>query len=435
MRLAFRLMILLIGLSPLLMADDRLVIRGLLGAYVAVTVILVAWSIRPGEAAYLAKIIRPVLIPASVSAAWILIQALPLPISAIQHPIWTSAQAALNAPLIGSISVDPGATLVSFTRYLSACGVFFIAAAVTIDRQRAETVLFWLAAITTLMATLLIVHNLGGFTFLGETSSVGPRASISAAAILGTVLTAATVICSIERFETRGSRVDVSRTIYVITIISALFGFAVCWIAILFFMSSPATFAAACGVGTLLLIFGYRRLGLQSWLGFIFATVAVALPLSLLARTAMTDRFDWPLRFAADAPRSLIKILQRMISDTPWLGSGAGTFADLLPIYQSGGEAVIAPIAPTTAAGLVIELGYPALYLIVVVATAAAAWFVRGALIRGRDSFFPAAGASCVVALLIEAFFDASLATSPIIIIAVAALGLGLSQRESRTSR
>lgn len=435
MRAAFRLLVVLIGLSPLFLAADSLIFHGVLTAYVAVTMIVVAWSIYPGEADYLSKIVRPALILASIPAVWMLIQALPLPISSLQHPIWVSAQAALSKPPVGSISADPGATLIGFARYLSACGLFFIATAVTIDRQRAEIILFWLAAITTLMASSLIIYNFGGFLFLGEISSIGPRASIAAATSLGTVLTAATTVYAFERYETRRSRGDVSRLTFMIIIVATLFGFAVCWIAILFFMSSPATFAAICGVGTFVLIVGFRRLGLESRLGFILAAVAVAVPLSIVARTAMAEKLHLTLRFNADAPRSFIELVQRIVSDTNWSGSGAGTFPALLPIYQISADTIAAPVASTTAAGILIELGYPALWLIVIMAVVAAIWLIHGALERGRDSFFPAAGASCVVVLLIEAFFDASLSGSTVIVITMTVLGLGLAQSVSRTGR
>jgi hypothetical protein len=435
MQIAYNLLFALIGLSPLFLVADSLIIHGVLTAYIATTMFIVARLIRPGEADYLSKIIRPALVLASIPAIWMLVQALPLPIDSVQSPIWASAQAALNKQIVGSISIDPGRTLVSFARYLSACGLFFVAIAVTIDRQRAETVLFWLAAMTTVMATLLIIYNLGGFWFLGENSSIGPRASITGATTLGTVLTAATVICAVERYETRRSRIDVNRRLFVAIMIAATCGFVLCWIAILFFMSGPLAFAAICGVGTFFLMVGYRRLGLESRFGLVLAAVAVGLPLSIVARTAMANKLDLTLRFNADAPRSLVEIAQRMITDTNWLGSGAGAFPDLLPIYQPIGDIVTASLAPTTSAGLLIEQGPLAFWSTIIIAVGTAVWFIRGALQRGRDSFFPAAAASCVVVLLTEAFIDASLSGNTVIVLAMTTLGLGLSQSESRSSR
>lgn len=435
MRFAFWLLLVLTGFAPLFLAADSQTIHGLLAGYIALIVAIVALSIRPGEADYLSRIIRPALFLAAIPALWILIQAIPLPIDAVQHPIWASAQAALNNPPVGSISADRGATLVGFIRYLSACGLFFGATAITIDRQRAEIVLFWLAAISTLMAAVLIVHDLGGMTFLGTINDQGPRASIAAAATLGTVLTTATMMYALERYETRHGRTDGGRHTYIIIMIAAFSGLTICSIAIVLFMSTPTIFAAVCGFAAFVLIVGFRRLGLQSSLGFLPAAAAIAIPLSIVARTAMTEKLDWTLRFNVAASRPLIEMVQRMISDTSWFGSGAGTFTDLLPIYQSTNDVVPAPMPPTTAAGVLIELGSPALWVIVVIAVIAAILFIRGALERGRDSFFPAASAACVVVLLIEAFFDASLSGSAVIVIATATLGLGLSQSVSRTTR
>jgi hypothetical protein len=433
---AFRLLILLVGLSSLFLATDSLLIRGAIGAYVALMVCIVAFSIRPGEAAFLSGLIRPVAFCALVLAAWMLVQALPLPFGGVQHPIWQSAQAALGNPLLGSISISPGATLVALARYLSAFGLFFVACAVSIDRERAETLLFWLAGVTTLLSALLIVHDLGGFLFLGEIdNSGGSQAAIAAAASLGTVLTASTAIYAIERYETRRNRADFGRYTFVAIIVSAVGAFAVCWIAIVFFTSNAVIFAALCGVGTFLMIVGFRRLGLAPRVGLLVAAVAISVPMSLIARDLLKNSPDLTLRFNVSTPKGLIELTQRIITDTNWPGSGAGTFAALLPIYQDTADAITASVAPTTAAGLLIELGRPALWIIVAAALAAIAWLVKGALERGRDSFFAAAGASCGIVLLIEAFFDASLSGSTVIVIATTVLGLALSQRASRSSR
>lgn len=432
---AFRLLILAIGLSPVFLVTDSLLIHGVLAAYVALMVLFVAWSIRPGEAAFLAGIIRPAMIFAFFPAAWILLQAIPMPFDGLRHPIWISAETALGRTLWGSISISPGDTLLALTRYFSACGLFFVAAAVTIDRQRAEAVLLWLTGITTLLALTLFVHNLGGFVFLGEISSSGARASMTAAVTLGTVLTSTTVIYAIERYETRRSRADFSRSLFVIMIVTSVGALLLTLIAVALFASRPALFAALSGVGTFMLIVGFRRIGLGAGLGFLLACIAVAVPLSIIAGSFFIKTPDISLRFLTDAPKSQIDLTQRMISDTGWAGSGAGTYGALLPIYQDPSNSVVAAIAPTTAAGFLIELGRPALWIAIAAALAAIGWLTHGALQRGRDSFFTAAGASCTVILTLEAFFDASLSGSTAIVMAMSVLGLAVSQSVSRTAR
>ena len=77
---------------------------------------------------------------------------------------------------------------------------------------------------------------------------------------------------------------------------------------------------------------------------------------------------------------------------------------------------------------LAIELGWP----MALFASATAIWLVvilyRGALTRGRDSFYPAAAAAGTVTMLAEAFCDSSLLNSCVAVIIGALVGLGLAQ-------
>jgi predicted branched-subunit amino acid permease len=124
-----------------------------------------------------------------------------------------------------------------------------------------------------------------------------------------------------------------------------------------------------------------------------------------------------------------------MLADTRWMGNGAGGFGALLPIYQDIDRSVAGPYAPTTVATVVIELGRPALYALVLIAVILLIQLLRGALQRGRDSFYPTVGAGCVVLLTFEAFCDPALLEKPTNIIAGAIIGLALAQSVSRTSQ
>ena len=121
-----------------------------------------------------------------------------------------------------------------------------------------------------------------------------------------------------------------------------------------------------------------------------------------------------------------------MISDTHWTGSGAGTFSALASIYRDIDDPD-EPQAPTTAAAIVVELGQPALSLSIITMVASTALLVAGALRRGRDSFYPAAGAGCVIALMVEAFTDAALLSTAVQIVVAVVVGLGLAHSKSRT--
>ena len=434
MSLAFRIFIFLIGLCPFFVAIDNLLAQGLMGACVAFMVFMIVVSIPPGEAKFLSAQLRPVMLVAAVPAIWMLIQTLPMPLRPLQHPIWESVQTALGKPVFGSISINSGVTLVTFSYWLSALGLFFVASAVSIDRRRAEIFMLALAAMTTLLAASLIIHDLGGLLFFAVGSS-GPRATVSAAAAIGTVLTASTAIFAIERFETRHGTGKFSRDTFVITVATAISAFALCWIAVIFFTSKPAVFAASAGVGTLFLIVGFRRVGASPTMGVLLAIAALGALISLIASELLARTLDITLRFNATSSRAFLELTQRIVADTGWLGSGAGTFPALLPIYQQAGVPATELVAPTTAAGLLIGLGAPVLWMIVISSVAGIMWLLIGALQRGRDSFFAAAGAGCGVLLLVQIFANSSLSDRATVLVLTGVFGIALAQRVSRTSR
>jgi len=72
-------------------------------------------------------------------------------------------------------------------------------------------------------------------------------------------------------------------------------------------------------------------------------------------------------------------------------------------------------------------------WLIVIVIVGAIVILLRASLQRGRDSFYPAAGADCLITLLLLAFMNAGILGTATAVIAAAMLGLALVQRKSRT--
>lgn len=435
MNFAFLLLMAGIGLSPLFLFSDAVFVQGIFTAYVAVTLLITVISIRPGEAAFLSGLLRPAMLLAIVPLIWLAMQIMPLPFGGVEHPIWESARTALGKSIWGSITISPGATLLVIARSLSALGLCLVASAVCMDRRRAEIVLLGAAAVTSLLACVAIVHNVGGFEFLGDVTSVGPRASIAAAAVLGTILTAASMLYAFERYETRHGRGDFSYRYFAIVALASLLGFLLCWVAILLFMSTAILFATLCGVGAFLLIVCFRRLGFRVRTGLFLAAAAIAVPLSVIVPEIWAKKFDLSILFAADAASPLLALTQRIVNDTGWFGSGAGTFAALLSIYQDLDGVALAPEAPTFAASILIGMGRIWFWLALAGGLAAFIWFLAGALQRGRDSFFVAATTSCTLALLIEALVDASLSGTTTVIAVAAVLGLGIAQRTSRTVR
>jgi hypothetical protein len=430
---SFRLIAGLIGASPIFIFQDGALARALLGAYVAVVVICVALDLRPGEGGHLAKVFRPIAIAALIPAVWMLVQVLPLPISGLLHPIWLSARDALKDATLGSISIDSGASLVALSRYLTVAGIALASAAVTIDRQRAEWMLMGLAIVATLVAVVLVVHRLGGLFFLSPSDGAAPAASMDAISALGVIVTTAAAIRAFERFETRRSAADMSFLKFSRSFVYCLVGFAICWGAILFFAARPVIFAAACGFATLVWVVVARRVGLGPWSRAATAVAGIGAAAFVTLSQWGPQNVGFSLRFAAFPSPALISTAQRILSEATWMGSGAGSFAALTPIYRSGDDVVVNGFAPTAAAGIAIELGWLGLCAIVLIAAFVCMLLLRGALQRGRDSFYATAAAGGVVLITVEAFCDASLAGVAASTVAAVLLGLGIAQSVSRT--
>lgn len=72
-QLAYLMFIGLVGFSPVFLLDDNLVIQGAVTAYTAITLFMIALSIRPGEGDHLFKVFRPVALLALAIPIWMVI--------------------------------------------------------------------------------------------------------------------------------------------------------------------------------------------------------------------------------------------------------------------------------------------------------------------------------------------------------------------------
>jgi hypothetical protein len=123
----------------------------------------------------------------------------------------------------------------------------------------------------------------------------------------------------------------------------------------------------------------------------------------------------------------------RMLSDVRWTGIGAGCFSALLPVYRDVDDPT-ANGAPTTAALIAIELGRPALWVLVILALVAALYFFRAALQRGRDYVYSATGAGSILAILILSFSNSGTIEPAASLLASIIFGLALAQSRSWSS-
>ena len=152
----------------------------------------------------------------------------------------------------------------------------------------------------------------------------------------------------------------------------------------------------------------------------------------LLAATHPAERgTSVLLAFSPARSAALLALTQRVLDDAPLVGTGAGTFAAVAPIYREIDDPP-ASVAATAAASFAIELGSPMLWLTVAATVAFIIMLLRASLQRGRDSFYPAMGGSCLITLLLLAFTNAGLLGAATGLIVAATLGLAFAQSQSR---
>src|SRR5262249_55880051 len=247
---AFRLLLLSIYISAASLLFDQPIVPGLVAAVLAAGVATVALAIPPGEAGHLQRIFRPAAAVLAVPAAWMVIQILPLNFVGLAHPIWASAAEALGRPIGGGISIDPGTTLFALGRYLSAVAAVLVAAAVAVDRQRANVLLIALAGAGSLIGVLALVHDLTTGAFLHHLDHLPAGHAMLAGPALGAVLAAAMAIQQFELDVSGRGKHRATGTKDIIGRVASLAALGVCLIALISSRRSEAIFAAACGLAT-----------------------------------------------------------------------------------------------------------------------------------------------------------------------------------------
>ena len=423
------ILVALICASPAILLFDGPIVRGLVAAAAVSGMVTLLRTMRPGEAAFFLSIARPVSFVIAVPAAWMLIQVLPLGVLA--HPIWSSAREAVGHGIFGSISIDIGASVMALGQYLTLVAIAVWSGAVAVDRHRAEWILFSLLVATALIALMAVVIVLADSTTPGFAAAAVRMQSVDCAAI-GVVIAGAVAIRTLERYETRHASPDRSVRLLMLTFVACAAAMAICIVALMLDGKANVLIAAgygAAGVAAMVLI---RRLGFGSWgiLAIVLPGIALA---AFLATNPALGTKSFSVMFATHVPESLIGTTQRVLADTPLWGNGAGTFSAIAPIYSDIDETVPMVGPPTVAAATAIELGSPALWFVMVTTMAAIVVLFRAAMQRGRDSFYPTAGASCLLTLLLLAFVNSGLLGMAEAIIAAATVGLAFAQSKSRS--
>jgi hypothetical protein len=421
--IAFILLLASIASALALAILDGIVGQSLTSALAAAGIVFLGVSARTADVSFAGRVTRGLRLAAAVAAIWMVVQILPTPF--FSHSIWNYANEALNQKSWGHISVDIGKTIEALAFYLGNIALIVVGLFVSRDRRRAEITLFTLSVVATLTAITLLISRVSAGTTGSEITE-----TLSAVSSLGVILSMTSGVSAFERYESR--KAEATRPQNTRAVLTACgVGVLVCITGLAISATLNVSLCLALGIATFGSVQAIRRLGLGSWaIGVLIATLVITATMITVWRYDAARTLSPFLQFASAAPPDAISLAQRMLSDTGWQGTGAGTYASLLPVYQEFGS--LFANAPSTASKSAIELGWPMTLFVIATAIALIVILYRGAVIRGRDSFYPAAAAACTIVILCQTFCDTSLLNSGIAVISDAVVGLGLAQSASQ---
>ena len=412
------ILVILVLMSPLAIFVDKATGYGLVAGVAASGLVFVATGIRPGETKFLLSSIRRAVVVAAIPALWMVFQL--LPIGFLANPIWASAEAALGSSRHGSITIDVGATVMALGFYLSLIAISLFSAAIAVDRYRAGSILYALNGASVLTAGLFVLRKF--FVTFDEVPS--DQGAAIACASIGVVVAVAGFIKTIER--ERPSRW------HVVILAGYTAAFVISALALIIVVQYAVWIAVAYGLAAILGVAIIRHFDIGGFGIAALATLPLGLGMLLISHQPNLQSDGPALAFTNPSSSALISASQRILADAHWAGVGAGAFAAISPIYRNMDDPPM-PNPPNAVAGLLVELGRPMTVLIGLVTCIAIVVLLRASLRRGRDSFYPAAGAACLLGLLLLAFVNAGiLALSPAVLMA-SVIGLAFGQSKSRT--
>jgi hypothetical protein len=428
--ICFGLLVVLVAVAPLLAIGRGWLGPQLVTATVAILLLLLP-SAPEADLRRNVAIYKPLAIATLAPAAWMLLQTVPVPLGSIEHPVWRSAAAAIPQGVFGHVSIDLGMTLRALFGYLSLLSLAFATSVLTRNRDRAETTLFALCAVTTFIAVELLL--LRDFSWLIPDASTNDiEDALVALAGFGVILNLAFIVRTRERRETRAWRQPQSRQAYIGMMLLGILDAIVCLSALIQAATYDTLIAMTFGailVGVVMLI---RRLGLGRWTtATICAAMLVAWGGLIALRFAANASVSPLFRFARIAAVETVAATLRMMSDADWAGSGVGSYQALAAIYRDA-SGFPRDTAIHTVASMRLEWGSVGLLIAVVLPIQLLVVLFRGALSRGRDSFYAASAAACLVTACFETVCDTSLTDASVQTLAAIIVGLGLAQARGR---
>lgn len=385
----------------------------------------VAASLRPVRVAVLLYL---------AALGWAVVQWLPWTPSAWHHPVWAEAADMLGRDLSGRITVNPGATLTGIVRLAGYAAVFLLAFHLSLDRRRARAALVAIAVACTAYAAYgLIAHAWPALriapvalpvpdhltSVFGNRNSFATYAGLGLVCLLGLILRELHVATAAA--GTWRSRLAAGVDLLLGRGVPLVIGLLAIGAALVLTASRGGIVSAAFGL-VILLLAGVRARRLSAVAAGLVAVFTLALSIALVAiwGQGLSERAgDLAERLlatdgagvGADTRLLIYGTTWHAAADTPLLGTGLGTFADVFPHYRPAEmlSDLHYDLAHSSYLENLLELGGPGALALVLAVTAGAALCWRGLTRRRRALEFPMIGLGATGVVGLHAWVDFSL--------------------------
>lgn len=377
-----------------------------------------------------------------LSAAWMLVQVIPLPVELFGPRVWTDAGVALDANVWRRISLDTAATSLMLLNYITYGFLFFLCAQITVNDVRAHRFMQALFAIITAHAGIgiFLLFQLGDtLLFLPKWSYQGfatgffvNRNSFATFLAFGLAIGSSLLVNAIIPRQ-RGGQNRPLREIFrldnaLIAVAGYGAGLAVIGSALVLSASRMGAFVGMIGLVMPILLGVIRAPGRRrSALAIVLVILLVAVLVLLLSGGALTERFGsqeaqqdlrWPLFV-----QTIGMILHR-----PFSGFGGGTFEDAFAIYHR--LPLSADVVWDRAHNLYLELfaDLGVFALGVLAACAYVVWRIARGLHQRTPSAAPVAAITVATIAAVHSLVDFSLQIQAVVFVFVAVLAAGYAQ-------
>ena len=450
----FWLLIAIVALAPLPLGSNRPLPAAMLAF--ATGLALVLWTLRLllyGKVAVPVRRIRLPLILFGIVAGWILLQSLSIVPRSWADPIWEVASSALDRPLAGSISVNPGATRTALMHLLTYAGIFWLALQLTRPPERARLALAAISLIGAAYAVYGIVIYVTGNDWIliyrkwiyhdALSSTFVNRNSFATFAGLGLLAAIVYFINGFRHLLTINRPLRQRLALIADTIFSRALIRTVSMMALMVALVLTGSRAgiASSMIGAIALMVSFARgsslktshIAVMS--GGIMGAMAIVFLINggLLVSRLGDDDTD----LLASDRHIVYEATMDAIMTAPWTGTGYGTFRDVFAAYRP--ETLSSRFywdkAHNDYLENALELGIPAALLLNLSIVLLALEALKGLWRRRRDRGIPAIAVAATILVGCHSLLDFSLQIPAVSILYAFLLGLGVGQSWPHQSR